>query len=169
MWVIPYLLENSTTVLVAVIIPVTSSPPHLESSQFPILESDLSVQIRKLIHKTLPSHMWPFWIVTMFDISDIPVTLNGKISIPDLAEKCKLALDRESHLTISQTFDQQKILETLTRIWNHALPDWDPSYNSSNFAQHHFLNLGGSSLSVMWCVEKIMSEFGICVSSLLLL
>lgn len=158
-WVIPFPLHPSTTVLVAVIIPRSPISEGVNHSS-PKIDSPLGEQIRKLIHGSLPSHMWPFWIVVWPSSEDIPVTVNGKISIPDMIERCKLALDLESERNTSRKFEDSEIRSAVVQIWKHALPVWE-EIESREVDDLHFLTLGGSSLSVMWCVEKIICEFGI--------
>jgi hypothetical protein len=121
--------------------------------------SDLQDQIRSKIHNTLPPHMWPFWIITFPSMAEIPVTPNGKLNVPDLVAKCKAILGRTHNENFETVFSEDEVRELVVCIWKLALPHSVP-YNSSEILLQHFLTLGGSSLSVLWCVEKIIVEFG---------
>jgi hypothetical protein len=98
--------------------------------------------------------MWPFWIILFPSISDIPITANGKLHIPDLVDKCRTFLGN-----IKTKHEQTDIKDVVVQIWKQALPNLGNG-NFTNLMSQHFLTLGGSSLSVMWCVEKIMQETG---------
>jgi hypothetical protein len=99
--------------------------------------------------------MWPFWIVTFPSVSDIPITPNGKLHVQELIDKCQAILGQKSNTPK----DEKDISENVVQIWSQALPNLVPE-NFQDLMTQHFLTLGGSSLSVMWCVEKIITEIG---------
>ena len=99
--------------------------------------------------------MWPFWIILFPSIADIPITSNGKLHISDLVYKCRAVLGQKVKTSLSR--DDVRV--AVIQIWKQALPNMALANNPELLAQH-FLTLGGSSLSVMWCVERIIAEIG---------
>ncbi len=141
----------STTVLLAVVVLATGNNTLQKLHQID--------QIQKSVHQSLPSHMWPFWIVEKETVGDIPVTPNGKLDASALLEQYR------DKLTPAPIGSKSEVIDRIWNIWMQAIPAQlgQHQITKKEKKMQFFLTLGGSSLSALWCVEKLMLDFGTSV------